>query len=101
MGIIEFIGTVEQSPWLAAVIAALTGYLAGSASFARIIYFRVKKTTELETWAEPVPHSDEVFESDLVSASLVSKKAGVKYGCLTSLLDMAKVALPTLLFKLV
>jgi len=60
----------------------------------------VKKTNELEPWAEPIPNSDEVFESELVSASLVTKKVGMKYGCLTSLLDMAKVALPTLVIKL-
>ena len=100
MEIVDFLKGIEQNPWLAGTIAGLTGYLAGSVSFARIVYFRVKKTTELEAWAEPVPDSDEVFESDLVSASLVSKKAGVKYGCLTSLLDMVKVALPALLFKL-
>jgi len=100
MEIIDFLRNVEQHPWLAGVIAALIGYLAGSVSFARVIYFRVKKTNELEPWAEPIPNSDEVFESELVSASLVTKKVGMKYGCLTSLLDMAKVALPTLVIKL-
>lgn len=96
----DFFQSIGLHPWLASIIAALTGYLAGSVSFARIVYFRVKKTTEMGSWAEAVPDSDEVFESDLVSASLVSKKAGRKFGCLTSLLDMAKVALPTLGIKL-
>ncbi|HPT30632.1 MAG TPA: glycerol-3-phosphate acyltransferase [Prolixibacteraceae bacterium] len=100
MEIIDYLQNLEQHPWMAGALAAVIGYLAGSVSFARIIYFRVKKTNQMESWAEPIPDSDEVFESELVSASLVTKKVGMKYGCLTSLLDMAKVALPTLLFKL-
>ena len=54
----------------------------------------------MEGWAEPVPHSDEVFESDLISATLIAKKLGPRYGCATSLLDMMKVIVPTLLVKL-
>jgi glycerol-3-phosphate acyltransferase PlsY len=56
--------------------------------------------SKIEPFAEPIPHSDETFESDLVSATLVTKKLGAKYGCITSLADMLKVALPTLLAKL-
>lgn len=86
-----------QQPWLIAAACALTGYLIGSLSFARIVYFLVTGKTKVEPFAEPVPHSDETFESDLVSATLVSKKLGARYGCATSIADMLKVAAPTLL----
>jgi len=65
-----------------------------------LINYMVHKTTKLTSFSEPVPHSDEIFESDLISATLVTKRLGVKYGCMTSLLDMLKVALPSLFIKL-
>ena len=63
--------------------------------------FHGNKNNKIESFSEPVPHSEEIFESDLVSATLVTKKIGAKYGCITSVADMIKVALPTLLIKLV
>ncbi len=85
--------------WIA-LLMAVAGYLAGSVSFARIVHFRVTKADRWEPFKESVPHSGEVFESDIVSATAIGKKMGARYGCLVSLLDMAKVALPTLLVKL-
>jgi glycerol-3-phosphate acyltransferase PlsY len=89
-----------QEPWLLAVLCCIAGYLIGSVSFARIVYFIVTKNKKIEPFSEPVPHSDETFESDLVSATLVTKKIGARYGCITSVADMFKVAVPTLLVKL-
>lgn len=90
-----------HKPWLLAILCSLTGYLIGSVSFARIVYFIVTKNRKIEAFSEPVPHSEEIFESDLVSATLVTKKIGARYGIMTSLADMLKVAVPTLLVKLV
>lgn len=92
---------MQDKAWLLAIFCALFGYLMGSVSFARVIYFLVKKTSKIDPFAEPVPHTDETFESNLVSATLINKKLGAKYGMLTALLDLLKVALPTLLIKLV
>ena len=89
-----------QKPWLLIVLCSLSGYLIGSVSFARIVYFIVTKNKKIEPFSEPVPHSEETFESDLVSATLVTKKIGARYGCMTSFADMLKVAVPTLLVKL-
>ena len=89
-----------QKPWLLAILCSVTGYLIGSVSFARIVYFIVTKNRKIESFSEKVPHSDEIFESDLVSATLVTKKIGARYGCMTSLADMLKVAIPTLFVKL-
>jgi len=46
------------------------------------------------------PGSDIVFESDSVSASAVRFQLGARYGCLTAILDMLKVAIPTLIVRL-
>ncbi|MBE0676286.1 MAG: glycerol-3-phosphate acyltransferase [Bacteroidales bacterium] len=92
---------LENHPTLTAVICSAAGYLIGSVSSARIVYFLATGKRTIEPFAEPVPHSEETFESDLVSATLVTKKLGAKFGCITSLADMVKVALPTLLAKLI
>lgn len=97
----EFTGNIQNQIWLMVIISFLTGYLPGSISFARIVYFYVTNTTRIEPFAEPIPHSNEIFESNLVSATLVTKKLGAKYGCITSLFDMLKVALPTLAMRMV
>jgi glycerol-3-phosphate acyltransferase PlsY len=97
----ELINTLYAEPWLLVLICSISGYLIGSISFARLINFWVTKEKKVKSWMVSVPHSDEVFESDLVSATLMAKTLGPKYGCLTSLADMVKVALPTLLVKLV
>jgi acyl phosphate:glycerol-3-phosphate acyltransferase len=96
----EAIAFFLQKPWLLTILCSLSGYLIGSVSFARIVYFIVTKKRRIESFSEPVPHSEEIFESDLVSATLVTKKIGARYGCMTSFADMLKVAVPTLLVKL-
>lgn len=83
-----------------ALLAAVAGYLAGSLSFARIVHFLVTGSWKFTPFREKVPGSEVYFDSDLVSATTVSKNLGARYGCLVSLLDMAKVALPTLAFRL-
>lgn len=96
----EAIAFLQDNVWLLVVILAAAGYLFGSISFARIIHYFVKKTGTIDPFAEPVPHSDETFESNLVSATLVTKKLGARYGLTVSLLDMLKVAVPALVVKL-
>ncbi len=84
-----------------ALLAAAVGYLLGSISWARIITGLVAPGTDISMIREPVPHTDEVFESDLVSATTVRIHVGTRYGCLTAILDMLKVALPTLSLQVV
>lgn len=90
-----------EHPWATAIAAALSGYLIGSVSTARIVYSLHTSSRNYEPFKETIPHTDEKFESDLISATWVTKKLGKRYGCITSILDMLKVALPTLFFKLV
>ncbi len=91
---------LDSHPLLTTVICSVAGYLIGSLSSARIVYFMATGNRTIEPFAEPVPHSDETFESDLVSATLITKKLGARLGCITSVTDMLKVAIPTLLAKL-
>ena len=97
----ETINFLQEHEWIVAVAASLTGYLIGSVSTARLVYFLVTRSKNYEPFKESIPHTDEKFESDLISATWISKKLGKRYGCITSVLDMLKVALPTLLFKLI
>ncbi len=85
--------------WIA-LLAALVGYLLGSLSSARVIARWVAPGTDLSHIEHPVPRSDVVFTSDSVSATAVRLRLGTRYGCLTAILDMLKVALPTLAFRL-
>lgn len=96
----EVLAFANNHPWLTALVCSVCGYLIGTVSSARIVYFLATGKRNIEPFAEPVPDSDEIFESDLVSATLVNKKLGAKYGCITSIADMLKVALPVLLVKL-
>ncbi len=88
-----------MAPWIA-ILAALVGYLAGSISFARLVAKRVDPEKELTLIRQPIENTDIIFESDSVSATMVRMEIGTRFGCLTAVLDILKVALPTLLFRL-
>ncbi len=85
--------------WIA-FLAGLVGYLSGSVSFARLVARRVAPEKELTLIRQPIENTNIVFESDSVSATMVRMEIGTRYGCLTAVLDILKVALPTLLFRL-
>lgn len=89
----------RQTNWLLAALVAAVGYLLGSISWARIIAGRVKPEADISQIVEPVPNSDAVFVTDSVSATAVRVHVGTRYGCLTAVLDMLKVALPMLILK--
>ena len=96
----DWIAFLNGHIWVSAVAAAVSGYLIGSVSTARLVYYVATGSRNYEPFRESIPHTDEQFESDLISATWVTKKLGKRHGCITSVLDMVKVALPTLLFKL-
>ncbi len=96
----DWIAFLNGHIWVSAVAAAVSGYLIGSVSTARLVYYLATGSRNYEPFRESIPHTDEKFESDLISATWVTKKLGKRHGCITSVLDMLKVALPTLLFKL-
>jgi len=96
----ELITNLQNHPWILLALAAVIGYLMGSISTARLVYFLSTGSRDYAPFSEINPDGEE-YVVDLVSATWVSKKLGKNYGCITAILDMVKVALPTLLFKLV
>jgi glycerol-3-phosphate acyltransferase PlsY len=83
-----------------AVLAVVAGYLAGSIPFALVIVRLFGKGQRLERTRLSVPGAEDVLESDAVGATAVRLQLGARYGCLTSILDMAKASAVTLGFKL-
>jgi len=85
--------------WIA-ILAGIVGYLFGSLSFARIVARWLAPGVDISMIRKPITNTDIIFESDSVSASVMRTNVGTRYGCLTAILDMLKVALPTLAFKI-
>ena len=85
--------------WPVALVVAAAGYLIGSISSARLVV-RLRHADVDITRIEVPLESGEVFVSDSVSASAVRLTLGPRLGILTALLDMAKVAIPTLAVRL-
>ena len=81
-----------------ALFAAVVGYLLGSISFARTVN-RIVAPDEQITGIEVETRSKEQFRVETVGGTSISMKLGAKYGGLTALLDMLKVAIPTLAFR--
>ncbi len=82
-------------------LAALAGYLIGSISFARVIGTRVGAGADLGTAELQFHEGSGPIEVSGVSATSVSIRAGRRWGLLVSLLDIAKAALVTALFRLI
>jgi acyl phosphate:glycerol-3-phosphate acyltransferase len=82
-----------------AIIAAVTGYLFGCISFARIISRLVAPQQDVTQTEMAVSGTEEKMQLRAVSGTAVSIHLGAKYGCLTALLDMLKVALPVAFFR--
>lgn len=88
-----------MSPLIALLATATTGYLLGSISFARIVGRLAAPKVDITKTEIPVPDSEEKVEMRAVSATAVSMRIGPRLGFVTVVLDMLKIALPTLAFK--
>ena len=82
-----------------ALLALAVGYLVGSISFARLVARVVNPSADVTLIVTELGEGA-TFTSDSVSATAVRMKVGRRYGILTALLDMAKVAIPVLAFRL-
>lgn len=82
-----------------ALLALVVGYLAGSVSFARLVARVVNPSADVTLIVTELGEGA-TFTSDSVSATAVRMKVGRRYGILTACLDMAKVAIPVLAFRL-
>ena len=89
-----------EKSWLLYTLAGLVGYLVGSISVFRIVH-RLLKRRYKDDGADAVePDRDKTDEPPVYSASVLGTDYGKKYGCITSVLDMLKVALPTIAVRL-
>lgn len=85
---------------LIALVAAAVGYLCGAISFARLVGRIVAPQGDLTQTEIKLDSTDDKVIMSAVSATTVSMRLGSKYGFVTVVLDMLKIAVPTLIVKL-
>ena len=88
-----------MNTWIV-VFAALTGYLLGSISFARIITRWWTSGRDVAENTFMVEGSQEQYKTVSVGGNSASAMLGAKGGMMVGVLDILKVFLPTLFFKL-
>ena len=82
-----------------ALPSGVLGYLIGSISSARIVSRLAAPQVDLSKTEFGLEGSEDKVESSLVSATAISIHAGPRLGFVTVVLDMLKIALPTLLVR--
>jgi len=85
--------------WQIILIASVVGYFIGSISMARLIIRIFALGKVFTSTSASLEGSDLTFNSKLVSATSVTAHFGSKYGFLTMLMDMLKIAVPVLIIK--
>ena len=83
-----------------ALLAAAIGYLCGAISFARLVGRIVAPQEDLTQTEVTLESGDDKVVMSPVSATTVSMSLGARYGFITVVLDMLKIAVPTLTVKL-
>jgi glycerol-3-phosphate acyltransferase PlsY len=82
-----------------ALISIVVGYLVGSLSATRIVHRLGAPQVDLGKTTFGLSGVKETVESEMVSATALSMRAGPKLGFLSAAGDMFKVAVPTLLIR--
>lgn len=80
--------------------SAFVSYLLGSISFARVVTYWWASGKDISQHEVPVDGTDERYKILSIGANSVSSLLGPKAGMVVSTLDILKVFLPTLFFKL-
>lgn len=80
--------------WILAPGLFVAGYLIGSVSMARLIGRIVDSTVNVTENTYRIPGTDELYVDTAASGTVVNRKLGWRYGCLTSSLDMLKAIVP-------
>jgi len=84
---------------LIALLAAVVGYLCGSISFARLVSKIVAPREDITHTEFKLASGEDKVTMSSVSATTISMHIGPKFGFLTVVMDMLKIAVPTLVFK--
>jgi glycerol-3-phosphate acyltransferase PlsY len=85
---------------LVVVFAIVIGYLAGSISFARIVTRLAAPEVDLNDLRIQIKGTDQTEEVGIMGANAASMVLGPKLGLTVAFLDMAKVVVPLLFFRL-
>ena len=85
---------------LTAVLSFVIGYLAGGISFTRLVSRLVNADNSITDVEIPMEGTDETYKMEAMGASTAAMVHGPKVGCTIGLLDMLKVFVPTLIFRL-
>ena len=85
---------------LVALLASVVGYLCGSISFARLVARIAAPQEDLTQTEIKLEGSDDKVVMSAVSSTTVSMHLGAKFGFITVVLDMLKITIPTLAFRL-
>jgi glycerol-3-phosphate acyltransferase PlsY len=88
-----------MDPFLA-ILASMISYLLGAISFARLIPRLIDPNADLSDVTMPVAGTDEKMRMSAMGANTASIKYGSRVGCTIGLLDMIKVFVPVLAFRL-
>ena len=83
-----------------AILSAVVSYLLGSLSFARVVTYWWASGKDVSQHEIAVDGTDETYKVVSVGANSAAAILGRKAGMVVSLLDILKVFLPTLFFKL-
>jgi acyl-phosphate glycerol 3-phosphate acyltransferase len=87
--------------WEILAIALASGYIVGSIPFSILINRLFAGGKKMEDIQVPVPGTTEVYRVSSKGAAAASMTLGARAGCAIGILDMMKVALPTLVFRLI
>lgn len=87
--------------WYIVVIVIAGGYLFGAIPFSKIIRRLFKVNKQAPDIKIPISGTDETFRVTSTGAVTTSLEFGARGGCIVGLLDMLKVALPTLAARII
>lgn len=85
--------------WQIILIAMVAGYLIGCISMARLVVRFIAKGKVFTSSSAGIKGSNLTYDSKMVSATSVTVHHGSKFGFLTMLLDMLKIAIPVFAVK--
>jgi glycerol-3-phosphate acyltransferase PlsY len=82
-------------------VLTIFGYLLGAISFSRIVVAIIAPGKDISGAEIPLIDSSETMQVGHIGGNVVAQEFGARWGMLVSLLDIAKVALPSLVCKFI
>lgn len=82
------------------LVAFIVSYLLGALSFGRIVARIVKPGIDLDEVEMPIANTEERYRLQSIGGNTASMKLGPRVGCTVGILDILKVFVPTLVFRL-